>query len=496
MTDILADWDSIPVQKQPQQSSQPQQKQQPADILADWDSIPTTSSKVPPLRISHARPNSPDSMVGRLASGAALGVADLGNTVLNAVTAPVGKVIPAVAQWNRTRNADFEALTDANKDSTAFNVGRVGGNVGITLPVGGALAGGVRAAAPILGRLGVSAPAVEALANSVASGGMRTGGATTGLANMATRAAGGAITGGASAAAVNPDNAGPGAVIGAALPGFVKTMGAVGSKIDQAASSAAESLMQSAIKPTIKQLKNGEAATAIRTLLDYGISPNMAGVAKLRDLIGGLNDQIADQIANSTATIKKSDVMTRLSDIGKTFSNQVSPSADLAAIQRVGDDFANHPVYPGDDLAVQAAQALKQGTYKTLAKKYGQMGGAETEAQKGLARGLKEEIANAVPEVAGLNAEESKLLTTLSVAERRALMELNKNPQGLAALATDPRQWARFMLDRSSAFKALAARMINSSGGFAGGAAPALQSGFSNPLIRGAAVNSISSSER
>jgi hypothetical protein len=493
MTDILADWDSIPVQKQPQQ---PQQKQQPTDILADWDSIPTTSGKTPPLAVSHARPNSPDSMVGRLASGAALGVADLGNTVLNTVTAPIGKVIPAVAQWNRTRNADFDALTDANKDSTAFSLGRLGGNVGVTLPVGGALASGVRAAAPILGRLGVSAPTVEALANSVASGGMRTGGATTGLANMATRAAGGAITGGASAAAVNPDNAGPGAIIGAVLPGLAKVGGVIGSKIEDAASGAAERLMQSAIKPTIKQLKNGDAAVAIRTLLDYGINPNAAGVAKLRDMIGGLNDQIADQIANSTATIKKSDVMTRLSDIGKTFSNQVSPSSDLAAIQRVGDDFANHPVYPGDDLSVQAAQALKQGTYKTLAKKYGQMGGAETEAQKGLARGLKEEIANAVPDVAGLNAEESKLITTLNVTERRALMELNKNPMGLASLAANPKGFAAFMADRSSLFKSLAARMISNSAGMAGRAAPALQNGFSNPLLRGATVNSASSSER
>lgn len=487
MTDILADWDSIPVQKQPQQ------KQQPYDILADWDSIPATG-KTPPLKFKASPPNSPDSITGRLAAGAALGVADIGRTVLNLA----GKLpLPdAAQQYIRTKNADFDALTEANKDSTAFSIGRVGGNVAATLPVGGLLGGGVRAAAPILGRLGVSAPAVEALASSLASGGMTTGGTTTGAANLALRTAGGAVTGGASTALVNPNDAGAGAVVGAALPGLAKVGGAIGGKIKGMANGAAERLMQSAIKPTIKQLKNGDAAVAIRTLLDHGINPNAAGVAKLRDMIGGLNDQIADQIANSTATIKKSDVMTRLSDIGKTFSNQVSPSSDLAAIQRVGDDFANHPVYPGDDLTVQAAQALKQGTYKTLSKKYGQMGGAETEAQKGLARGLKEEIANAVPEVAGLNAQESKLITTLNVTERRALMELNKNPMGLASLAASPRNWAAFMADRSALFKSLAARMVNSSGGVAGRAAPALENGFSNPLLRGAAVNSVSASER
>lgn len=114
-------------------------------------------------------------------------------------------------------------------------------------------------------------------------------------------------------------------------------------------------------------------------------------------------------------------------------------------------------------LPVQQAQQLKQGTYKVLSNKYGEFGSAETEAQKGLARGLKEEIAAAVPGVGALNAEESKLLTTLNVSERRALLDANKNPMGLASLAHNPLSWAAFMADRSSAFKALAARIVNRS---------------------------------
>lgn len=469
MTDILADWDSIPVQKQPQQ------KAQPGDILADWDSLPSTVTKGP-LKVNSVPPNSPNSKVGQAAAGAALGVADLGNTVLNAVTYPIGKVIPAVAQWNRTRNADFEALTDANKDSTAFKLGRVSGNVAATAPVGGVLGGAARAAG-----------AGNSLVAALTSGGMRVGGAT-GAAALGLRALGGAATGGASAGLVNPDSAGAGAVVGAALPGVVKLIGTAGTGIGQGTNALAERLMQRAVKPTIKQLKTGDAATAIRTLLDYGISPNEAGVNKLRDLIGGLNDQISDKIANSTATIPKSAVLNRLTDVRNTFGNQVSPTSDMNAIQGVADDFVNHPIYPGDDLSVQAAQALKQGTYKTLAKKYGQMGGAETEAQKGLARGLKEEIGAAVPDVAGLNAEESRLITTLNVAERRALMELNKNPMGLASLAASPKELAAFLADRSSAFKAIVARMVNTAGNAASGATPALQNGLSNPLLRGAAV--------
>lgn len=417
-----------------------------------------------------------------LLEGAALGISDIGNTALNVLTYPLAAVSPTVAQWNRTRNADFEALTEQNKDSTAFQVGRVGANVASTLPVGGAIAG-LAARAPMLTTR--AAP----LLNAVRSGGFVTGAApattlTGRAADLGVRALGGGITGGVSAGLVNPGDAGAGGIIGAILPGAAKAGGVVGNALERFADAGAQRLMQSAIKPTIKQLSTGDAAVAVRTLLDHGIMPNMKGVTKLRGLVDDLNTQIGDKIANSTATIDKAKVISRLDDTRRAFGNQVSPTADLAAIGRVADDFLAHPLYPGANLPVQAAQTLKQGTYKTLAKKYGQMGGAETEAQKGLARGLKEEIANAVPEIAGLNAAEARLLTTLKVAERRALMELNKNPMGLSVLAQNPAMMLTFMADRSATFKALAARMVSSSGGVAGGAAPALSNSFSNPLLR------------
>ena len=129
---------------------------------------------------------------------------------------------------------------------------------------------------------------------------------------------------------------------------------------------------------------------------------------------------------------------------------------------------------------------MKQGTYNVLAGKYGQVGSAETEAQKGLARGLKDEIAAAVPGVGEMNAEESRLLATLSVTERRALMDANKNPMGLAMLAHNPLSWMAFMADKSAAFKSLAARAINS-------AAPAAENvnALATPALYRAAPRSI-----
>jgi hypothetical protein len=315
------------------------------------------------------------------------------------------------------------------------------------------------------------AGAAPAVVNALASSGFTTGArvaptVAAKAADLATRTVGGAAAGGAQAGLVSPDSAGTGAAIGGALPGVLKTLGAsggwVGGKAGDFAEWAAEKLMNSALKPTLKQKQNGEAATAVQTLLDYGISPTKAGVEKLKSLISDLNTQIETAISGSTARIDKGNALRALTDTRQKFGAQVSPTNDLRAIAGVEDDFLNHPLAPGADMAVQTAQKIKQGTYKVLKGKYGQMGSAETEAQKGIARGLKDEISAAVPGVGPLNAEESRLIATLNVAERRALMDLNKNPMGLAALAVhEPSAFIAFMADKSAAFKALAARSLN-----------------------------------
>jgi hypothetical protein len=219
--------------------------------------------------------------------------------------------------------------------------------------------------------------------------------------------------------------------------------------------------MQMALKPTIKDLKTGKAATAINTLLKYGISPNQKGVDKIRGMIDDINDDVANRIQDSNATIYKSDLMPYLIKPLNNAMSQVSPLTDVKAVARVGQEFLDHPALPNATFPVQAAQNIKQGTYRAIGKKYGQLGSAEIEAQKALARGLKEQISKKVPGVAALNAEESRLIDTLNVAERRALMELNKNPVGLSWLANNKAAALAFMADRSAAFKSITARMLN-----------------------------------
>ena len=77
---------------------------------------------------------------------------------------------------------------------------------------------------------------------------------------------------------------------------------------------------------------------------------------------------------------------------------------------------------------------------------------------------LKDLIGKAEPGVLGLNKESQALYDTLDVAERRALMEVNKDIAGLSTLSKDMKNQIAMMADRSAPFKALLARTIYKAG--------------------------------
>lgn len=258
-------------------------------------------------------------------------------------------------------------------------------------------------------------------------------------------------------------------------PGFIGLKApAAAAAVAPALRGAAERTMTSAIKPPLTAQRTGKGARAVDTLLEEGINVSEGGADKLRARVENLNQRIADQIANSSAVVDKEMVVSRLQRKLDQFAQQVNPNADLAAIQKSWTEFLNHPNLPGIDIPVQRAQELKQGTYRALGdKSYGELKGAEVEAQKALARGLKEEIAKVVPEVRPLNAEDSRLINALSLVERRALAEANKNPLGLGWLSLNPVHLAGWMADRSGLFKSLVARMLNTASESAPAAATA-----------------------
>ena len=169
-------------------------------------------------------------MVGDVLAGATRGAGSIGATVLapfDMIAQARGKEIPFFPgrlDDRRQQMTQGLATMGADPESTAFAIGKVGTEIAGTLPIGGLLGKGVTAVAPRL------AP----LATAIETGGFRTGlpQATTALqrgGNVTLRAGGGAIAGGAGATAVNPEDVGLGATVGAALPtvgaGVVKLFG-------------------------------------------------------------------------------------------------------------------------------------------------------------------------------------------------------------------------------------------------------------------------------
>lgn len=227
----------------------------------------------------------------------------------------------------------------------------------------------------------------------------------------------------------------------------------------------AEKLMRSALKPGSEAIASGDAARAVKTLLDEGVNVSTSGAAKMRELISGLHNQVQARIADATekgAAVPRSFLDREIHEQLTKFKNQVDPSAD---IQKVMDTWKRIRDALPERISVEAAQKLKQGTYKILSEKYAKMGAVENEAstqtQMAAARGLRKGIEEAAPGVGDLNARESALINALELAEKRAGIAGNRDLAGIAWLAANPKAAAAMLADRSPAFKSILARLMN-----------------------------------
>lgn len=243
---------------------------------------------------------------------------------------------------------------------------------------------------------------------------------------------------------------------GAALVGDVAQTGAVQGALQGVGAGAPRLLTglgrrmyQGALKPTkaiLSRMPNAstltdtaKAAQLADVGLREGINVSRSGLSKAGETITGLNDEIASALQSSTATVPRQRVIRRLVDPVQRFRDQVTPLDDLRHIARTGREFR---AVTRPEIPVQQAQRMKQGTYRALAGKFGgEVKSASAEAQKALARGLKEEIAEAVPGVGALNARESQLLTLRSALEDAVRRTGNRDLFGLTdvvAAGTNP----------------------------------------------------------
>lgn len=222
-------------------------------------------------------------------------------------------------------------------------------------------------------------------------------------------------------------------------------------------------LMQSAVKPGLKLLTKGDPGATpqvVKTLLNEGVNVTPGGVRKLQTLLSASKQDIAAAIAPvQDVEIPAFRVASRLSDVAKRFGNQVNPNADLEAVSQVGENFLQHPaISERGTLTLEQAQRLKQGTYQQIGKKYGELSGATIEAEKALARGLKEEVAAEVPTLDALNERHGQLLEALTAVGKRAALAGNRDPVGFAWAAHNPVTFLAALIDRNPAIKSLIAR--------------------------------------
>lgn len=202
----------------------------------------------------------------------------------------------------------------------------------------------------------------------------------------------------------------------ATAPILLKGAGAAGDLVKAKAAAIAPDLYKSALKPSTA-IPAAKTARIIDAGIKEGIPVSEAGTVKLKALIQELDNAKTAEIAKDpTRPISTAQVASRVSEPIRRFSNQVNPYDDLNAISNARDEFiASQPAY----IDAAKAQSLKQGTYAQLGSKaYGEMKTATVEAQKALARGLKEELNTAFPELAKINAQESRLYDLQPVLER------------------------------------------------------------------------------
>jgi hypothetical protein len=235
----------------------------------------------------------------------------------------------------------------------------------------------------------------------------------------------------------------------------------------EAAVTKAPELYREALKPPPSSKLNVAATQqqAIQTGLREGIPVSKGGMEKLSNLIDDLNEKVSAAIAeHPEREINPAKVAQRTRPTAERFGEQVNPESDVAAVESSKQEFLRKhtqeqpytpihfgPVDEGEigaipgqpttekvlrDIPAVEAQAEKTGTYAQLKGKYGELKGAQIEAQKALARGIKEELATQFPEISALNKREGDALDLMPYLVRAVERIGNRGTFGIGTPLT------------------------------------------------------------
>jgi hypothetical protein len=229
----------------------------------------------------------------------------------------------------------------------------------------------------------------------------------------------------------------------------------------------AKRVMQSALKPSSKSLANGDAAKAIQTMLDEGISATAGGAAKLRLAINKLRGEVAKEIsAHPSALVDKAHIYKELQSTLDDVSKLAQPDAPRAAVLKAWENFKNHPLAMGEStpIPVGLADEMKRATQKSVRDAYGRLtqNPIDDKIDMAMATGLRKGVESVVPNVGPMNAKISQYVRALEEIEPRVAQEANKQIGGLVPLAHSPEGVMAMLADRNPWMKSAIARVLYS----------------------------------
>jgi hypothetical protein len=287
--------------------------------------------------------------IAGLTMGGARGIKNVIDTGAELLSNLGGKDEAArVKQMNAQGQKDFEKNYG---NLPLSSVGKFGGEVVSTLPVGGAF-----------GKIAEGLKASPAVVNALRSGGMSTGAVLPESAkwlgakgaDMALRTAAGGLVGAGAGAAINPDEALFAGGVGALMPGVFKGVGAAGGAVG------------SMFKPTIQNVE-----LAKKAISEYGIPLGVSDISK-NSTVKALRSILNDAPFTGGIGANQREVVQQGFNqaVGKTFgaeSPKLTPEVLDAAKKSMGAEFDR--LWGGNVLRVDDAMVKKVAEIEAQAAK-------------------------------------------------------------------------------------------------------------------------------
>jgi hypothetical protein len=187
-----------------------------------------------------------------------------------------------------------------------------------------------------------------------------------------------------------------------------KTIAKIAGKLSAPLMARAEKLYQSAIKPSADTLK--KFPNLLKTGLKEGIKVSKKGLQKTQSIIEDIGAEIGNTIEQGIAAgkvVEKNKLLPYLSEMKEYLGNSLGGKELIQEVDKISNKIIKE--LP-DLIPVEQAQKIKVATGNLISKYYSKLAPMEIEVKKQLTRGLKEEIANVVPEIRTLNARDRELI--------------------------------------------------------------------------------------